>query len=183
MKANVSPKLLAALVLLVVALAYLVVLRPQGAALGEARDERQRLEQERAQLERRREQEASAATPAGPELALLGPAVPATPELSNVFRQLNTIAAETGMQQTSVTPSALGGTDSAPGGSMQISLAVTGPANASFAYLQRLATLERLFLVEQFSVQRGAGGDGGNAVQLQLSGRVFTTESPAEPPD
>lgn len=183
MKGNVSPKLLAVIVVLVMALAYLTVLRPQAGALGVARDERQRLEQELAQIERRQEQTAAAPAPASvdPQPGLLDAAIPATPELSSLFRQLSAIAAETGMQQTSVTPSALSGMDGA-GGTMQISLAVTGPAEAANAYLRRLTTLERLLVVEQFGLQRstsGSGGGGPDAVQLQLSARVFTTEQPA----
>ncbi len=179
MKGKVNAKLLGAVALLVVALVYLLVVRPQGAALAEARGERQAVETQVAQLERKGETKDATPVETDPRVVLLGAAIPATAELSNLFRQLNTIAAETGMQQTSLTPSALGAAEGAAGGSMQISLAATGPADAANAYLQRLATLGRLFVVEQFSLQRAAEGTG--AVQLQLSGRVFTTEEPVAP--
>lgn len=183
MKGNVNPKLVAVLVILAVAFGYLMVLRPQGSKLAEARDERQRAEQELGQLERRVEQKAAAPSPGtDPQAAGLDRAIPPTPQLSTLFRELSAIAAASGMRQTSVTPSVLGAGDGEAGGSMQISLAVTGPADGANAYLLGLATLERLFVVEQFSLQRGAG-NGPGAVQLQLSGRVFTTERPplAEP--
>lgn len=181
MKGNVNPKLVALLVVLAVALAYLVVLRPQGAQLGEARDERQRVEQELAQLRRRREGAAATPSPGtSVDDGALGRAIPAAPQLSTLFRQLDAIAAASGMRQTNVTPSALSAAHGEAGGSMQVSLAVAGSAEGADAYLLGLATLERLFVVEQFNLQRAAG-DGPGQVQLQLSGRVFTSERPAAP--
>lgn len=182
MKQGANPKVVVLIVVMVAALGYLVLLRPQGATLSEAREDRERVAAELAQLERLDERRAEVPAGALPEEAQLGAAIPAAPELSNLFRQLNTIAAESGMQQTSVTPSALASTEGQAGGSLQLALAVSGPATGAAAYLQRLATLERLFVVEQFSLQRAVGGVDG-AVQLQLTGRVFTSQTPAAPLD
>jgi type II secretory pathway pseudopilin PulG len=162
---------------------YVLVVRPQGARLDEARTERRAAE---AQLERARQ---LGGHPAGgpatdPAEQALAAAVPASPQLSELLRQFDAVAAETGVRQSTITPSLPAALPGVAGSSVQVSLNAAGPAEAAYAYVQRLSSLPRLFVVDQVSFRRAGGaaagspdGAGGNgSVQVQLVGRAFTTE-------
>jgi hypothetical protein len=163
--------------------------RPLGARVWEARAPRRSAE---AQLERIRR---GASRPAGEgagdaaEQALRA-AVPGDPQLSELLRQLDTVAAETGVQQSTITPSLPAALTGAVGSSVQVSLSASGATDAASAYLQGLSSLSRMFVVDQVSFRRaggsagvaaangsGDGATGDDQVQLQLVGHVFTTQS------
>ena len=127
-------------------------------------------------------------------------AVPSTPELATLLRQLQAIATETNMVVGSITPSPLTANPAGPGGSVQISIGASGSREATDTYLGRLRDLERLLVIEQLSVQeRGAvaeetaaavdaTGSAGTVVeipevQVQLTMRVFTLTGPVVPTD
>jgi Tfp pilus assembly protein PilO len=180
---------------LAVVAGYVMIWRPQSSSIAEARQDRRQAEQQLVELEA-----VSTATTIVVEAAdgstrqLLLAAVPATPELAALLRQLQAIATETGMVMGSMSPMPLTANPAGPGGSVQISMAAAGSREAADAYLGRLRDLERLLVIEQLSVQeRAATGaeiaEGAGAavelpeVQMQVTLRVFTIGGPVVPVD
>jgi Tfp pilus assembly protein PilO len=177
---SMNPVLLGVLGLLVVAGGWFMLIRPQGERLGEVRGARAALE-DRLELVR---QEAATPTTTGssgePTPAEL--AVPHTAELPTLLRQLDGIARETGMVHASVSPSAGAASAAVPGSSVQLTINAAGSQAGAYAYLNRLALLPRLVVVEQVSLDHGTGPEptpGSAGVNLQLLARVFTTAASA----
>jgi Tfp pilus assembly protein PilO len=156
--------------------AYNFLIKPQGAELSDARSQRAGVEQ----------------SVSDAELALVAPsttvegqpavdpgalslAIPTDPAISTLLRQLQAIAAETGVLQGSISPSPLSANSVGPGGSLQIAITASGPHDATQAYLLRLRDLERLFVIDQISISIQPA-DGTE--QLQISARVFTQQPP-----
>ena len=149
---TVNPKLLVAIGLLVVVAGYLMVVRPQGSRLGEVRDERASTEQ---QVTVARQQAANTPTTvASSEPTAADLAVPADPALPSVLRQLQAVAGESGLRHTTVTPSPPAQITGLPGGSVQLTIEASGPRAGAYVYLNRLATLPRLIVVEQMAISR-----------------------------
>jgi len=187
---------------LAVVAGYVMIWRPQSASIDEARQDRRQAEQQLVDLQR-----LGTATTVVIEAAdgsmrqLLLTAVPSSPELATLLRQLQAIATETNMVMSSMTPSPLTANPAGPGGSVQISIGASGSREAADAYLGRLRDLERLVVIEQLSVQEradtgvsdsaaavDAAGTAGAAVeipevQVQLTMRVFTLAAPVVPTD
>ena len=187
---------------LAVVAGYVMIWRPQSASIDEARQDRRQAEQQLVDLQR-----LGTATTVVIEAAdgsmrqLLLTAVPSSPELATLLRQLQAIATETKMVMSSMTPSPLTANPAGPGGSVQISIGASGSREAADTYLGRLRDLERLLVIEQLSVQEradtgvsdtaaavDAAGTAGAAVeipevQVQLTMRVFTLAGPVIPTD
>jgi Tfp pilus assembly protein PilO len=157
--------------------AYNFLIKPQGAELSDARSQREGVEQSLsdAELVLLAPPTTVADQPAASPSAL-SLAVPVDPAISTLLRQLQAIAAETGVLQGSISPSPVSANLDGPGGSLQIAITASGPHDATQAYLVHLRDLERLFVIDQIgiSIQPADGTE-----QLQISARVFTQQAPA----
>lgn len=165
---------------LVAGLAYVTVWRPQAANLASASDD---LAAAEAQLAAVPPPSSSATGAPGGEVetgVVLEAAVPADPQLSDLLRQLDTVATNSGVVATAVAPSRL---TLDPNGALtgSISISVSGPRPAAVAYLAGLAGLPRLVIVEQVSLQDAASEASLDQVQLTLTAKVFAT-APAVAP-
>jgi Tfp pilus assembly protein PilO len=153
---------------------YLMLWSPQSDRLDRATDERDRVEHE-LQLAQRR------TLPSPSELVVdagaLQAAIPRSPELAALLRQLDAAAAATGLVLGSVGP-----TPPAPspaGQAMVLTVKGSGSRAAALGFLQRLSALERVVVVEQVHLQAAAGtpdapreGTSGE-VLLELTARTF----------
>jgi Tfp pilus assembly protein PilO len=169
-----SPKdkaMLIAMGVLLLFAAYNFLIRPQGAELSSAREERTNVEQKLSDA-----QAALLAQPdpeqgqSQPDAAALEAAVPAQPAIATLLRQLQAIATETGMSHASISPSAVGANPAGPGGSLQIAIIAFGSHDATLDYVQHLRDLERLVVIEQVAIDVQPDA----TEQLQISARVFT---------
>jgi Tfp pilus assembly protein PilO len=172
-----NPKVIVLLVGLVVVVAYLLVWRPRVAEVADAQANRDALTAQLAQLDAAF---AASATPTTvPASALAGDvAIPPTAELPGLLRQLQQVAADAGVAQTSVSPSPPVANGGVPGATIAVTVSASGSKAAVYDYVHRLGTLKRLFVVDKVSLLPVAA-DGVDptvgAFQLELSGRVFTT--------
>lgn len=165
--------------------AYNFVFKPQQSELSGARDNRAQAEQSisDAQLALQAPIDSSNAVPsADPAAAPL--AIPSGSAITDLLRQLQTVADSTGVALASVSPTPLAENPSGPGGSMQISITASGPHTSVQAYLEALRTMPRLLVIEQIGITtQPALSDGTpQADQLQLSARVFTLRPPPGAP-
>ena len=170
-----SPKdkaMMIAMGVLVLFAAYNFLIRPQGAELSSVRDERANVEQ--------KVSDAQVALLAQPDpeqvqsetdVAALDAAIPAQPAIATLLRQLQAIAAESGMSHASISPSTVGANPAGPGGSLQLAIIAFGSHDATLNYVQRLRDLERLVVIEQLAIDV----QPDTTEQLQISARVFTT--------
>jgi Tfp pilus assembly protein PilO len=172
--------MLIAVCVLVLFAAYNFLIRPQGAALTSAQDERALVEL--ATSDARLTLLAPADATEDPTSGDVDPgadalAIPSDPAFSTLLRQLQTIATETGMLHGSIAPTALSTNPNGPGGSLLIAISASGSADAAQRYIQRLRDLERLVVVEQIGLSVQPDG----LSQLQISARVFSQQVPADP--
>ena len=190
MKLGSNRKVIVILVGLILVVAYLVVWRPHGAELADVKTTRDAMTEDLAALNA-----ASAArTPSTDAIdtGVLEAAIPSTPDLPNILRQLQQIAGEAGVDQTTVSPALPATNGSAPGAAIAITISVAGPKLNIDDYVHRLSTLERLFVVDKLSVEASkpdastgdpAAADPSAAVaevfQAEISGRVFTLAAAA----
>lgn len=183
-KSENSRVLLGLLIVLAIGAIYVLLIRPQGTALSDARS---RTEQAQAGLDSalltlgQSESRNSPAADAGSIEAALIAAVPPEPRLSSILRDLQAIAVETGMVYASVAPSAPTTNPAGVGGSIQLSINASGTASAADAYLARLRDLPRMAVVEQISKQISTT-DAGQMVSLQITASVFMMDGPSAAP-
>lgn len=168
-----NPKVVALLGLLVIAAVYMMLIKPQGAELSAARDEaanaRIHVDDALVMLARARPDTSADESSDVQELAL-DRAVPPSPEQSELLRQLQTIADDTGVAYASVSPTLPGPNPAGPGGSAPLTINASGPGEAIDAYLGRIRDLERLLVIETVSTLSQSG-----VTQLQLTIRAFHT--------
>jgi Tfp pilus assembly protein PilO len=154
--------------------AYWFLLKPQSSSLAAARSERQSVEQSISAAQLALQTPLDTTPVLGGDAATFAVAVPADPAIPTLLRQLQAIATDTGALQGSIAPTPVAANLAGPGGTLQITISVSGTHDATQAYLLRLRDLKRLFIVDQLSVTSSADG----AEQLQISGRVFTRQTP-----
>ena len=65
-------------------------------------------------------------------------AIPATPELPDLLRQLQQVAADAGVQQTSVNPAPLVANGGVPGATISVTISASGSKAAIYDYVHRL---------------------------------------------
>ena len=174
----------ALIAVLVVALAYVAVWRPRAGQVAELDAERDQLSQDLAGFTAVE----AAPAPATVRSDRVDAAIPPTDGLADLLRQFESIAADTGVVQTAVTaqqPAAMAGV---AGSSIPLAITVSGPRPAALEYVRRLGALPRLLVVDSVDLapateaaDPSAGADAAPAdrVQLEISGRVFTTALPA----
>jgi Tfp pilus assembly protein PilO len=181
-----NPVLLAVLGVAVLLGAYLLIWKPRADDIASARSDRDELASELAF--------ARASTPHTPPTtnavadAALTAAIPATPDLANLLRQLKTIGTGVGVDVNAITPNPVAGLGSVAGGAVAVALTGSGPRAAIDAYVTQLSTMPRLFVIDKLAIgasqATGSGPDATTvtttgAVELTINGRVFTTQAAA----
>jgi Tfp pilus assembly protein PilO len=170
---------------LVFAVVYLGLWRPRSGQAAELRAERDQLSQDLAAIVPAAEVPADVAAS---DLAL-ATAIPPTDALPELLRQLQSIAAETGVEQRAVAAQQPAAVVGVPGSAIALTITVTGPRAAAFEYVRRLGVLPRLLVVDSVTMVPSTdepGADGAatddaaaaDQVQLAITGRVFTTAGP-----
>jgi Tfp pilus assembly protein PilO len=171
-------KMLIAIVALVLFAGYYFLIRPQAAAVAQARVDRAAVEQSVTDLQvllERAGGESDGAETSAADVDALAAAIPPDDELADLLRQLDAIAGTSGMVHSSISPSPAGPNPLGPGGSIQIAITATGSHDGARAYLTQLVSMRRLVLIEQIGLHVQPGGA---EAQLQLAIRVFTTAAP-----
>lgn len=190
------PFLLVLLGAVVVAVAwFLLVFRPLGDDLDEAEERRDAAERQEQVLEAqlRQLQGLEDERPAlEAEQQRLAAAIPPTADLAGFILSANQIAASSGVDWLSVSPSPPAAPESAAAPTpIALTIQVQGGFFQVLDYLNRLEDLPRTVVVDSISVSAGAadtaGGTtsattGGTTLAVTLSGRMFTTEAPAAAP-
>jgi type II secretory pathway pseudopilin PulG len=165
-------------VLLVFAM-YNFLFRPQGTELSSARSQHQSIEQKIADAQRVLQAPVDTAA-TGSDPAAKPSAVPEDPAVSQLLRQLQTAADQTGVTLAAINPAPLGANPQGPGGSVQIAITASGPHESIRAYVAALRDLDRLLVVEGFGDDvQPAADQAVQTDQLQLAVRVFTLRAPA----
>jgi Tfp pilus assembly protein PilO len=166
--------LVAGLLVVLLAVAYLMLWRPKSAQIADLRAERTSLEVA----------VASASTTPGPTAgggaspttdaggdevggndSRLDLAVPSEPQLPALLRSLQSAAGAAGLQAASIT---IGDPAAGATGAQTVSLGVTAQASQKVAYdyLARLTALDRLLMIDSFDLQDGS---------LSVAARAFAT--------
>ena len=110
-------------------------------------------------------------------------AIPQDPAISNLLRQLQAVADDTGVALASISPTPLAVNPSGPGGSLQLSITASGSHTAVQGFLQQVRDLDRLMVIEQIGVTSQVATELARQTdQLQLAVRVFTLQPPATAP-
>jgi Tfp pilus assembly protein PilO len=187
MNASSSNRVRIALILvLVVAVAYLLLWRPRAAQVADLHSERDLLAEELAGLPPVGPSPEPAGAAAAASTEAIALAVPPTDDLAELLRQFQSIAADSGVEQTAVAaerPAALAGVS---GASIPVTITVAGPRAAALDYVRRLGLLTRLVVVDSVSLEPSAEAQAevatenplGARIQLNIAGRVFTTATP-----
>jgi Tfp pilus assembly protein PilO len=160
--------LVAGLLVVLLAVAYLMLWRPKSAQIADLRDERTSLEMAVATPSTSAGDGASPTTAAGGSgeyggrIAL---AVPSSPELPDLLRSLQEAAVAAGMQAATIT---IGDPAADATGARMLGLGVNAQASQDVAYdyLARLTALDRLLIIDSFSLQDGS---------LSLVARAFSS--------
>jgi Tfp pilus assembly protein PilO len=186
MKKSKSSRSLLVLLLLVVvgAAAYMLVFRPQSAALADVADEQagvdSALSVARADAADTADEEAAAAQAAADQAAL-DAAVPPTPELSNLLRQIDMVAARSGMTASSITPSPPVTATPGAASAVSISISTTGTRAGAYDFLRQLRDLPRVIVADQVNLQAPEAGATDQSFKLDVTVRAFTTEAVVAP--
>jgi hypothetical protein len=181
-----KPKFLIPAAVLLVAIIYLMLIHPLSGQLSTLKGDRQATERQLAQATQTAKPSGNAAADGNHKT--LEVAVPPTINLSEMLRQLDVIARAAGVRQSTITPAETSALPGNIGSAARITVAANGSRDAIETYLTQLASLDRVFITEQVSIQDaaatstpgGAAGAGaadvvsGN-VQLQLTGRILST--------
>ena len=188
MRSRPSPVLLAVFGLVVLIAAYLLLWKPRADDITTVRSEHDSLVQDLTAVRAIADSPPTTADPAA--AGALAAAVPATPELPDLLRQFQTIGAETGVDVQTITPSPATAIPSVAGGSVAVTVTGSGTKAAIDTYVARLGAMARVFVIEKLNIaastDAGAGPEAGaapvaGALQLDLTGRVFTTMVPGTP--
>jgi len=180
-----SSRTSALLAVLVVVALYVFLWRPQAGQLGDAQDRRAaaetKLDRARSDLAATRgddDQDAAGTNDAWRR------AVPSTPELSALLRDLDALATQTGLRVDAISPSPPVPNVDAGGSSIAIVLTGQGSGDAAYGYLAGLRSLERLVVVEQVDLLDASTPDEADAaatVQVQFGLRAFVADASVAP--
>jgi Tfp pilus assembly protein PilO len=105
-------------------------------------------------------------------------AVPEHPQLAEFILDTNDAATKAGVDFVSISPTAVS-VSKVPGGppSVAVSLEVSGDYAATLNFLDRLAELPRIVVLDEVQMTPGEEGK----LTAHLGGNIFTTEEPAVP--
>ncbi len=185
MKRNALVGVTAVLMLVVTALWWAFLYSPQRASVAAANDRLLASEQVNDELEltlarlqdtQRRSPELTA------DLEQLRTAVPDEASLGQFLLDANDVATQSGVLFTSVSPTlpAVNGTDPLLPAVVSMSIIVGGGYHETLDYLNRLAAMRRLLIVDSISVSPGEDPlTSAPLLYVSLTARIFTTAIPA----
>ena len=158
--------------------------KPQRSELSSASSERRIVEQSVSDAELQLRTPATTTTVVGAEPGAALPAIPEDLALTQLLRQLQGVADQTGVVVAAIIPTQLSENPSGPGGSMGLGITASGSHDSLRAYVQGLRDLDRLLVIEQISIDAmpPVADQPAQPDQLQLSARVFTLVPPAGAP-
>jgi Tfp pilus assembly protein PilO len=104
-------------------------------------------------------------------LRKLDAAIPENPNLGDFILQANDIAAKSGIDWLSISPSPPAAGAGAGLSSITVAMQIQGGFFQALDYLNRLEDLDRLVVVDSVNV---APAGGGSTLSLTLTGRMFT---------
>jgi Tfp pilus assembly protein PilO len=174
-------------VVLVLVVGYLLVWRPRSNELSSVRQDRDTMTSQLVAVRASTAAQSQSAG-AGPsqESKDLAAAVPATPELANLLRQLQAAGAEVGVGPVKVSPAPAAANSTGAGSSVAVVISTSGTRSVLYDYLHRLSSLERLFAVDKMTLEPAtSGGDTSassvpaDSYQLDVTGRAFTSAATA----
>jgi type IV pilus assembly protein PilO len=165
----------------VTALWFLLLWRPQSGDLAAARDREQAASAANVELTLRRDRLAATAAEAPSmeaDLAALEVAVPDDPRLAELLLAANDAATAAGVDFLSISPTPpVAAVDPAHPASVHLAVTVDGGYFQVLDYLDRLAALERIVVVDTLDLAPSGGEGGGLPTRLSasLGARMFTT--------
>lgn len=116
------------------------------------------------------------------QLAKMQAAIPDTPQLAQIFLNINDAAVKAGVTVTSIAPSppaaSVGGAAAPP--AVKLSLALSGGYYQVLDFIDRLDSMPRLIVLD--SVNISGGSSTNNALTVSIAARMFTTQVPATTP-
>ena len=178
------PAIIGAAALVVVAVLFLGLIKPQGAKLTSLHQQETQLQAQQAQLEARiatlkHDKAQMAANCAKLQKALTE--IPGTPDVASFLQQVTALAVASGDPNTP-TISVLQAPRAGAGGAtpVQVSLTLNGTYGQMTAFIKGLDSFPRLFTVTNISVSGGVIATGGGAINpgtagynLSLTGAVY----------
>ncbi|MEO8265856.1 MAG: hypothetical protein ABI706_10145 [Ilumatobacteraceae bacterium] len=172
--------MMAAMAGLMLFAAFNFLYKPQRSELSSASSELRSVEQSVSDAELLMQTPVTTTTIVGVEPGAALPAIPEDMALTQLLRQLQGVADQTGVTVAAITPTQLSENPSGPGGSMGLAITASGPHDSLRAYVQGLRDLERLLVIEQISITAvpPVADQPAQPDQLQLSARVFTLVPP-----
>lgn len=160
---------------------YLLLWSPKSADLDAARARRSSATSQVAQLQLRLDHLKDAQRRA-PELRAtadrLHSAVPDTADLAEFLLQTNDAATKAGVDFLSVSPAPTAASPAGPS-AIQLSLNLKGGYRPTLDFMDRLLDLPRIVVLDSVSVSAGGPAAGAPALDVVVTGRMFTTEAPA----
>ena len=175
---------MAAVLLAVIVAWYFVIYSPKSDDLDQAKTATQTEQKKTSDLQFELSRLQSQAKNASQQQALLGrldQAIPEQPDEGEFILQANSIAAESGIDFLSIspTPPAASGTTTTIG----LTISIEGSFFQVKDYLTKLESLERLVIVDSINMSAGSSGDGsvsdGVTLSVTLTARMFTRAAPA----
>ena len=124
------------------------------------------------------------------ELARLHSAVPSTPQLAQIFLQIDNAALQSGVTLTSISPSPPVATAPSTGAptstgtpppSISVSLALNGGYYQILDFIDRLDALPRLIVLSTVTISGGSTASTGPELTASITGRMFVSQLPPTP--
>jgi type IV pilus assembly protein PilO len=112
------------------------------------------------------------------DLADLRRAVPDDPALAQFILDANKAASDSGVDFLSISPAVPEQVDASLPATITLSINVTGSYFSVLDYLERLAELPRIVVIDDITMTPN-DSDGGGGLGVSLTGRMFATSAPA----
>lgn len=157
---------------------------PQGGRLTDAQARTEAAEVQNRELELRvdRLKAAQDGAPARmAELAELRRAVPDEPELAQFILDANQAASDAGVDFLSISPGVPAAGVGALPPVISLSITVTGPYFSVLDYLERVADLPRIVVIDALTLNPGAAQSGLQELSVSINGRMFARSAPQVP--
>lgn len=163
---------------------FLLLWSPKGGELTEAHERRDVAQQKVTELQVRLDRLKDAQRREPQLLATrdrLASAIPEKPDLAAFILDANDAAAKAGVDFISIapTPPAVSTVLGVPAG-IRLNISVSGPYFATLNFLDRLADLPRIMVVDSVQVSPSGAGESSSTEKLSvaLTGEMFTTQPP-----
>lgn len=155
--------------------------KPQSKELSSTRGDLHSVEKEIAVVQAELQQPVET-TPDGGGNGISALAVPEDPAITQLLRQLQSLADAVQVTLETITPAELEENPNGPGGSLTLAITASGSHDSNQAFLHGVTALDRLLVVERISVitPPPVANEPKPPEQLQLTVRVFTLRAPVE---